>query len=70
MPRCRDCDYQRPTGDNGLCSDCEQERMENGESVPGVSRRLSRQEQLEAMADDGIDTWEEYHDYNGRYYDE
>lgn len=58
--RCLDCDHQRPTGDNGLCADCEQERVENGESIVGVSRRLTRQDQLEAMADMGIDTWEDY----------
>lgn len=56
--RCLDCDHQRPTGHNGLCEDCEQERIELGERLPPP--RLSRQEQLQLMADNGIDTWEDY----------
>lgn len=45
--------------------DCDQDRAEeqgvyHGHVHTGVSRALTRQEQLELMADNGIDTWEDY----------
>jgi hypothetical protein len=58
--RCRDCDRYGADTLTLLCADCHEERAELGESVPLSSRRMSRQEQLEGLADQGIDTWEDY----------
>lgn len=40
------------------CDECREGGYEDWE--PPVRRKLTRQEQLEGLADRGIDTWEEY----------
>ncbi len=40
------------------CPDC------GADTVPVPTKKLTRQEQLEGLADRGVDTWDEYYERN------
>lgn len=60
--RCIDCELYGANDNTGLCTECEQERIELGERIP--YRRPTREEQLQHFADMGMDTWDEYNDWS------
>lgn len=59
-----DCDEAPRPGDE-LCETHQREEMRhNQEEMRHIRRRMTRQERLQGLADQGCDTWDDYNEKN------